>query len=356
MSYLPFGITSDLTRKAYPPFCLALILLFCVTFPIFAASPAKPPQHVVVSYQENIGFLPLMVMQDKQLFEKHAEALGINLSVDYALVPDKEIPESISSGAVQIIGSSVTAFADIWSAHNGFYKKNYKAISGLSSFPYILTSNNPNVKSLADFKEGDRIAISEKDRSLPAQILMMAQEQIFATDTDRKINDKLKDRLVSMTPYDGMRMLIARKNGITAHFVSPPSSYHELAQKNIHSVFSSETILGASSTSELVYCSTSFYTSNPKIIKAFNLALSDAIAFIKHENLSAISIYRKLAVDAMPVDLLQQVLNDPKIQFTTELKNVMKMIEFRYKVGLIKDKPKKAKEVFFENEAIKNPS
>ena len=355
MSYLLRDITSDTMRKLRISLLLALIFSLSAPVAAFAASNSKA-QHVIVSYQDNIGFLPLMVMQDKQLFEKHAEALGVNLTVDYAVVPDKEINESINSGAVQILSSSVTAFADAWSSHTGFYKKNIKALSGLSSFPYILTTNKPNVKSLADFTNEDRIAINEKDRSLPAQILLMAEAQYFGSSADRKINDKLKNLLVTMTPYDGMRMLVAKKNGITAHFISPPSSYHELAQKNIHAVLNSENILGPMATTEIIYTSTRFYKNNPKIIKAFTLALSDAIAFIKHENMSAISIYRKLAVDAMPVDLLQQVLSDPKIQFTTEMNNVMKMIEFRYKVGLIKDKPKKAKEIFFEDAAIKNPS
>ncbi|MCX8505311.1 MAG: hypothetical protein ORN98_01680, partial [Alphaproteobacteria bacterium] len=282
--------------------------------------------------------------------------LGLHISVDYAVVPDKEISESVNSGAVQIVGGSVTAFADMWATQSGKYKKNIKALAGLSAFPYIMTTSNPNVKSLKDFTKEDRIAISEKERSLASQILLMAEEKVFGTGPDHKINDKLKDRLVSMTPDDGMRMLVAQKNGITAHFVAPPRAYHELTRKNIHSVFNSETLLGPNATSEMVFTSVNFYQNNPKIIKAFKLALSDAIAFIQHENMSAISIYRKLAVDAMPVDLLQRVLSDPKIKYTTEMNNVMRMIEFRYKVGLIKDKPKNAKEVFFEEAAVKNPS
>ncbi|MDI9349674.1 MAG: hypothetical protein QM537_06695 [Candidatus Symbiobacter sp.] len=317
-----------------------------------ATTAAAAPRQLVISYQYDMADLPLFVMQDKQLVEKRAAALGLNLSIDYASVPDESVAESIKSGVVQIAVSGVSVFAQIWAATSGPSDQKVKGISAISSFPFYLTSSNPAIKSIRDFTESDRIAILDTEYSLPSELLKLYQEEVFGPGK----YDHLRKILLPISTQEGVNALLRRRYGVNAHFVLMPYALHELENPKIRLIYSTEYLWGGLTTTAMAYSTSKFHDNNPKIILAFNQALADAFSIIKNDPSAALASYRKNAVDSLPVDLMLKTLQDPKIQFTAQFNNVMKIIEFRAKRGAIHKKPQHAKEVFFGEDNIKNGS
>jgi ABC-type nitrate/sulfonate/bicarbonate transport system substrate-binding protein len=65
--------------------------------------------------------------------------------------------EALLAGALDVVSAGVPPMLTIWDRTKG--KQNVKAIASLGSMPNYLLTNNPNVKSLKDFTEKDRIAV-----------------------------------------------------------------------------------------------------------------------------------------------------------------------------------------------------
>ncbi len=87
-----------------------------------------------------------------------------------------------------------------------------------------LNVNQDRLKSLADFGDGDKIALPDVGISYQALMLQMACEQTFGEGQANRL-----DRLtVSMAHPDGAAALMAGRTEITAHFTSPPYSFQEV--------------------------------------------------------------------------------------------------------------------------------
>jgi NitT/TauT family transport system substrate-binding protein len=74
----------------------------------------------------------------------------------------------------------------------------------------------------------------------------------------------------------------------------------------------------------------------------------EANAFIKREPKAVAQIYLKLTNDKKnSADYLVAMITDPDIDYTTTSANLMKHVEFMYKVGRIKHMPGSWQDMFF---------
>jgi NitT/TauT family transport system substrate-binding protein len=78
-------------------------------------------------------------------------------------------------------------------------------------------------------------------------------------------------------------------------------------------------------------------------------ALDEATATINRDKRAAGETYLRITKDKDSLDDIVKMLNDPAIVYTTTPNNVMKYVDFMYKVGSIKVKPASWKEMFFPN-------
>jgi NitT/TauT family transport system substrate-binding protein len=83
-----------------------------------------------------------------------------------------------------------------------------------------------------------------------------------------------------------------------------------------------------------------FYEENPRTFAAFMSAFNEANAFIKQDPKTAAEIYLRVTREKIPVDVIQGMLSDPEIQYTTTPRGVQKYLDFMFKVGTIKEKAK----------------
>jgi NitT/TauT family transport system substrate-binding protein len=319
----------------------ALAVLSCAFQPAAYAEMSE----IHVSRQYGISYLPLMIMEDQKLIEKHAKAAGVDVKVDWSKFASGAVMnDALLSGNLQFASGGVAPFTTLWAKTRG--NLDVKAVAAINSMPLYLVTNNPKVKTIKDFTDKDRIALPAVKVSIQAVTLQMAAEKAFGPGQEHKL-DHLT---VSMSHPDGETALLSGKSEVTAHLSSPPFQYEELEHKGMHRVLNSYDVLGGPATFNVIWTTTKFHDENPKIYAAFVAALDDAIAQINADKRKAAETYLRVANDKKnSVDVILKMLNDPEIKYTTTPNNTMKYVDFMHKVGSIKVKPASWKEMYFDN-------
>ena len=117
-----------------------------------AAIPARAAQAEVaefrVALQFGIGYLPLAIMKQNQLIEKHLKAAGLSETkvIWSQLGSGQPMNDALLSGSLHIASGGVAPFLILWGRTQG--NLNVKAVAALCSMPMYLVTNNPNVKSI----------------------------------------------------------------------------------------------------------------------------------------------------------------------------------------------------------------
>ena len=328
---------------------LASVRSALIAFVALGACAALPAAHaemseIHVSRQYGISYLPLMLMEDQKLLEKHAKAAGIDVKVEWSKFASGAVMnDALLSGNLQFASGGVGPFTTLWAKTRGTL--DVKATSAINSMPLFLVTRNPNVKTLKDFTDKDKIALPAVKVSIQAVTLQMAAEQAFGEGQQ----NKLDHLTVSMAHPDAETALLSGRSEVTAHLGSPPFQYQELEHAGMHKVFSSYDVLGGPATFNVVWTTKKFHDENPKLYAAFMAALDEATAAINRDKRAAAEAYLRISKDKDSLDDIVKMLNDPAIVYTTTPNNVMKYVNFMYKVGSIKVKPDSWKEMFFPN-------
>lgn len=298
-----------------------------------------------IAEQYGISYLPLMIMEDQHLVEKYAKEAGINdLKVTWAKFAGGNVMnDALLSNSLHFASGGVAPMVTLWAKTRGNY--DVKAVAALNSMPLYLTTRNPNVKTIKDFTDKDKIALPAVKVSIQAVTLQMAAEQAFGPGQQNKL-----DRLtVTMSHPDGQAALLSGTSEVDAHFSSPPFQYQQLEKPGIHKVLDSYQVLGGPATFNLVWTTSRFRNENPKVYAAFTKALDEAIAMINKDKKWAAEAYLRISKDKDSLDNVVKMLNDPEVKYTTTPENVTKYVDFMYKIGSIKAKPASWKDLFFPN-------
>jgi NitT/TauT family transport system substrate-binding protein len=317
---------------------LALLLL------AFAGAVHAEAGEVRLARQLGITFLPLMVIEQQKLVEKHARAAGLTdvKATHLVLGTPSAINDAIISGAADFVAVGVPSFATLWARTRG----TPAAVIGVSNVTYLnmlMNTRNPRIRSIRDLTERDRIVLTAPKVSLPAIILQMAaaKEWGYANYT------KLDALGVGMAHPDGMAALLSGGQAdICCHFTSPPYQNIELQQPGVRTVLSVEQVMGGPTTGTMLFTTAKFRAENPKLYGAVFAALSEAIVFINGDKKTAADLYQQMAKDKSKFEDLLAQLNDPSMRFDLTPLNTMKYFEFMYSVGSIKAKPASWREVF----------
>ncbi|MDC6210934.1 ABC transporter substrate-binding protein [Ralstonia solanacearum] len=300
---------------------------------------------VRISHGYGVLYLPIMVMASEHLLEKQAKAAGLgDVKVSYRVLDGGNvINDAMLSGALDIASLGVPGFLTLWDKTRGSAME-VRGLSALSSSSMYLMTRNPNVKTLADFSDKDRIAVPGIKTSLPAVVLQMAAAKAFG---DKQYN-KLDPITVPLPHPDATAVLLAGGSQINSHMASPPFSYAEAAAPGLHRVFNTVDVLG-NITLDMTYTSKKFYEANPRLSAAFVAALDEANALIAKDKAKAKAAQIYIAqsrVKSSP-DEVKKILDDPDSRFTTTPVGVARYAEFMQRVGTLKSKPASWKDLFF---------
>jgi NitT/TauT family transport system substrate-binding protein len=237
----------------------------------------------------------------------------------------------------------------MWDRTRG--RQNVKAVAALGSLPNYLLSNNPNVKTLKDLSDKDRIAVPAAGVGFQSRTLQIETARIFGKDNFRKFDDIS----VSLPHPDATAALIAGGSEIDTHFSSAPFYYQALAaNKAVHKVISSYDILGGPATFNVLYTTQKFHDDNPKTYKAFYNALVEAAKLIKADKAKAADTFIRVQKSKLPLELVRKILDDPENDFTISPHRTFVYADELYKLGVLKNKAASWKDYFFD-EAYAQP-
>lgn len=323
---------------------LTLLLLWSAGFGLEMANSSAEVSQVTVAKGYGLGYLPLLVMEHEKLLEKHAKSNGLgNIEVNWRVFSGPALMnDALLSGTANFVPGGIPAFATLWSKTKG--KLDVRGVAALSAMPEYLNTRNPNIKTIKDFTDHDKIALPSVKVSGQAIFLEMAAARIFGENNYAKL-DPLT---VSLSHPDGMTALLSGKSAVDSHFTAPPFQYWELQKPGIHRVLSSFDILGGPHSFVIVYAIRAFRDKNPKTYAAFMAALNDSISLIEHDKQKAAKIYLELSHDKRDsIQDVLKILNNPEITYTMTPENIMKVVQFMHKVGSIKTQPASWKDLFF---------
>jgi NitT/TauT family transport system substrate-binding protein len=316
-------------------------------------SPSMPGTQrkiaVVIGASTGFGlsYLPLMIMEDKKLLEKHAAALGFNATMQFQRFPTSApMYDALLSGKLDFASGGVTQLLTSWDKTRSNPNLHIKGVGTLNSMPLYLVTSNPKVTTIADFTSKDKIAMVAVHTSIEAVILEMAAEKEFGNGQVHKL-DPLT---VSLGHPESMKALLSGKSDIDAHIASAPFMYEELAKPGIHKVLDSYKVLGGPHTHNVVWTTTKFHDANPQIVAAFADALQEALDQIKADPAAAASLYLRFEnVKNMSAAQLEEIIRKPENKWTMTPEKFMAFAAFMNETGLISTEPADWHELFFDN-------
>ncbi|MFJ3056977.1 ABC transporter substrate-binding protein [Herbaspirillum sp. NPDC087042] len=313
---------------------------------------ARAEGQLRIAEQFGIVYLLLNVAQDQQLIEKHGKAAGVDIKVEWLkLSGGSAVNDALLSGSVDIAGAGVGPLLTIWDRTHG--RQNVRGVASLGNFPYYLVSNNPKVRTIADFSDKDRIALPAVGVSVQSRVLQYASAKLWG---DAQYN-KLDKISIAVPHPDATAAIISGGTEITGHFGNPPFQEQELAgNPNAHIVLKSYDVLGGPSSATVLYATEKFRRDNPKTYGAFLGALDEAARYITANPEKAADIYLKVNKGNTDRKLLLQIIRNPEVQFKIAPQNTYGLAEFMHRVGAIKNKPASVKDYFFDDAHIQGGS
>ncbi len=298
---------------------------------------------ISIAQQFGIGYLILDVVRDQKLIEKHGQQQGLAIEVNWNSVSGATaMNEALLAGALDVVSAGVPPMLTVWDRTKG--KQNVKAIAALGSMPNYLLTNNPQVKTLKDFTDKDRIAVPAAGVGFQSRTLQIETAKQFGNDQFKKF-DTIS---VSLAHPDATAALLAGGSEINSHFSSPPFQYQALENPNVHKVLSSYDVLGGQATFNVLYTTQKFHDDNPKTYKAFYDALAEAEQIIKADKPAAAQTYLRVEQSKLPLTLVEKIVADPEIDFTVTPQRTFIYAEKLHELGVLKNKAASWKDYFFE--------
>jgi NitT/TauT family transport system substrate-binding protein len=291
-----------------------------------------------------VGFLPLLVMQKYGLIEQYAKQAGINVHVRWINIGGPAVMnDALLSGSADFIAAGPPAFLTLWD--RTITSAKVKGVAAMTSLPMYLNTRSDRIKKLDDITDHDRIAVTSIKVSIPSLAMQMYAKQKYGPAQIYRFD---KDT-VTMTHPDGVIALLSGSGAVDAHFTSPPFAQRELKDPHIHTVLSTDDVMGGSTTFTMVSTTAKFREQNPKVFSAVLKALEEANRRIVADKKTAAEILLASTggEKGFSVSEIVEVLDDHHVKFTTTPENVMKYASFMHDIGSIKSQPASWKDLFF---------
>jgi NitT/TauT family transport system substrate-binding protein len=333
-------VASDRLRSAVSAaalFGIALFVLAC------ARDEARSEIRIPLG-AGGVGFLPLMMMREFELVEKHAELAGrTDIRVRWiALGGPAIMNDALLSGSVDFIAAGPPAFLTLWDRTRDAVQVG--GVAAMASLPMYLNTRSERLRALDDLGDQDKIAVTAVKVSIPAIIMQMVAANRYGIEQAYRF-----DRYtVTMTHADALVAMLSGAGEVTAHFTSPPFHQREIREPGIRTLMSSDDVMGGATTFTMLSTTARFRSENPVAYAAVLGALEEANAMIRADPTTAARVL--IEADGgggfTPGEIVA-VLEDPDIEFTTTPENVMKYATFMHEIGSLDHLPASWRDLFF---------
>ena len=281
-----------------------------------SAPKADEEIKINIAYQGGIGYAPVHVMERQGLIEKY---YGGKVAVTYQkLDSGAAINEGIIGGSIQI-GCMGVAPA-ISGVSSGIP---YKIISALCAQSHGLMTNQADINSLADIKEGDVIALVNTGS---------IQHILLAMTAEKALGDPhaLDNNIQKMSHAEGMAAL--ESGTVQLHLTSSPFIYQERENPNYHELTELSEVWPSGNTFLVAMASESL-AENKELFEAIQKAFAEAITFINENEDATVEIEADYL--ALEPEQVRGYLEQPDCQFSAQGKGIQDMADFMYRADFI---------------------
>ena len=301
--------------------------------------------------QRGLLYLPVDEMVSGGILQQEATKLGlgrVNATVKTLSGPAPVI-DALLSGSADYGTAALPSLLTLWDKTHGTPNE-IKAVGTVSNGAMVLYTINPNVKTIADFTEQDRIAVPSIGISFNAMMLEMAAEKIW--------NDphRLDHLTVGLGHSDAVAALSAGygRSTITAHIAVQPFTSRGLKLPGAHVIADSREVFGGPLTQITLLATKQTKEKNPTLFKAVANALDESIMVANADKRGAAILWKGAQNASENVDELVALLDDPGFEFTSEPHRIAYFAAFLNRIGSMKAKVTDWKELFWETAHNRN--
>jgi NitT/TauT family transport system substrate-binding protein len=317
------------------------LLLTFVTLVATGLGAAAETSEIKITKQPGLLYLPMILMEQGKLIEKHAKAAGLgDVKLNWITFNSGgAATDALLSGNVDFVTSGASNMLLLWDKTKG----QVKGVAACGGMPMYLVTKNPAIKSLKDFTEKDKIAVPTIKVSSQATMLHMAAEKEFGEGN----HGKLDSITLQLGHPDATLAVLSPISEINSHFSLPPFQNIALKDPAVHKVLSSLDVFGGPVNNAIVFSTVKFRDANPKIMGALMAAMTEAMGMIKNDPKGAIDIYLSQGKERLTAEELVSLLKEPGVIFDVAPVGMQKFASFMAKVGTLKTAPGSWKDFFF---------
>lgn len=310
---------------------LLIALMVCSTFsmaPYDNAAAARSPE-IKIAGQFGLVYAPLLVAEKLKIFEKYGlkpvwKEYGSGAAVREALI----------SNEVDVGFMGIPPFLIGWDKGC-----QWKVAMGFVVVPVGLVTNDPQIKTLKDFKPHHKIAVPSPGSVQHILLSMAAQKELGAPNA-------LDSNLIALPHPDAAAALISKKV-VTAHFTTPPYLFEELEQPGFRLVTDDVKAFGEPFCFNVGVATAKFYNEKPARYQTFVRVIEESMAQL-NQNMKKTAELLAPEFKLTP-EKTYQYLTWPGMNYTTTAYGLKGFADFMKQVGYIKRSPINLNEIIWEN-------
>jgi NitT/TauT family transport system substrate-binding protein len=297
---------------------------------VAALAPALAQEQVRIGLGYGFAFLPLYVCEDLKLVEKQAKAAHVELTAKFQhIASGSELHAALASRQIDMAPFGTApllagALAGKQASHE------IVAVSGITSLPLTLLSNQNNERSIADLRASDRIAVPTLT-SPQMYLLEMQSEQIFGQ------FDHFRNQIVVLSHPQAIAALAENTGQATAYFSSPPFTEIALRTANVHAMLSSADVMKGKSSFLILGAQRSYVRAQPQAAELVAKAIDEAARMIREDPKRAAQIYLTHEPSAaLNGAAMEAIIREVKDEFGSPVYGIQATADFMTRTGELK--------------------
>ncbi|MEQ1611502.1 MAG: ABC transporter substrate-binding protein, partial [Hyphomicrobiaceae bacterium] len=209
------------------------LLISLLSLMLMTIGARAETNEVRITKQPGLLYLPMILMEQGKLIEKHTKAAGLgDVKTNWVTFNSGgAATDALLSGNVDFVTSGASNMLLLWDKTKG----QVKGVAACGGMPMYLVTRNAAVKSLKDFTEKDKIAVPTIKVSSQATILHMAAEKEFGAGQ----HGKLDNITLQLGHPDATLAVLSPISEINSHFSLPPFQNIALRDAGVHKVLNS---------------------------------------------------------------------------------------------------------------------
>jgi NitT/TauT family transport system substrate-binding protein len=318
-------------------FVLRCLLALAALWTALTSALAQEPVRIGLGY--GFAFLPLYLCEDLKLVEKQARAAHLDVVAKFQRFANSgELHAALAAGQVDMAPfGTAPLLAGALQAKDARHQ--IVAVSGITSLPLTLLTNQANERSIADLKASDRIAVPTLT-SPQMYLLQMQSEKVFGK------FDRWRDQIVILSHPQAIAALADNTGQATAYFSSPPFTQIALRAANVHAILGSSDVMSGKSSFLILGAQRSYVSAQPQVAALVAKAIDEAARIIRDDPKRAAQIYlTREPSAALSGAAVEAIIGDAKDEFGSPVYGVQTTADFMVRIGELKGALRSWKEI-----------